>query len=251
MCNLYHVTPKGDAERYLGKIGRQMSLPGYSMRTVGPGQRGMIIRPARGELECIEARWGMIKPGSTPKQAESQRHLTNNARLETVHELPTYAPSWRDGQRCLIPALWLQEPNWETGKNVWWHLARADGLPWMIAGIWSDWTNRDTGELILSYSMITMNVNSHPLLSRLHRPDLDPDTGKPLPLERQDKRGEAHIDPGDWDAWLYGSEADARALLQPPELAMFDLREAEAMDEALGRLAAGKPAFKTAQDELF
>ena len=46
--------------------------------------------------------------------------LTNNARSETVVSRPTYRAAWAAGQRCLIPAAWYQEPNWETGKNIWW-----------------------------------------------------------------------------------------------------------------------------------
>lgn len=75
------------------------------------------------------------------------------------------------GRRSLIPATWYQEPNWETGKNIWWQLCRADGLPWMLAGIWNRWTDPATGEILPSYKMLTCNCDGHPMLARLHKPD--------------------------------------------------------------------------------
>ena len=72
--------------------------------------------------------------------------LENNARIEGIAERPTYRSAWAQGQRCLILADWYQEPNWETGKNIWWRLMRADGAPWALAGIWSEWVDPATGE---------------------------------------------------------------------------------------------------------
>lgn len=71
----------------------------------------------------------------------------------------------------MAPAKPFVEPNWETGWNIWWHMRRADGLPWMLAGIWNEWVDPETGELVPSYSMLTINCDDHPLLRRLHRPD--------------------------------------------------------------------------------
>lgn len=78
----------------------------------------------------------------------------------------------------MIPAEWLQEPNYETGKNRWWRLRRADGLPWMIAGIYSEWTDPGTDEIVPINAFIPFNVNSHRLLSRLHKPERDPTTNE-------------------------------------------------------------------------
>ncbi len=37
----------------------------------------------------------------------------------------------------IIPALYFDEPNWESGKNVWLSFRRADGQPWGLAGMWT------------------------------------------------------------------------------------------------------------------
>lgn len=147
-------------------------------------------------------------------------------------KLPTFRQAWAKGQRCLIPAEWYQEPNWETGKNIWWRLRRQDGEQWAIAGLWSEWTDRETGEVVPNYTAITVNCDDHPMLNRLHKPDPEraPDD--------QDKRSLVHIDRADWDAWLRGDEEQARQLLRPPALELFDQTDARRTDERLKQLEA-------------
>ncbi len=252
MCNLYHVTSKGDVERFIGKMGRRVHLPTYSMTTVGPFQPGIFLRQVGDELVGVEGQWGMIRPGqpgrieykeTPPKRpggaARKVPMNKNNARSETMAKSPAFRDAWKGGQRCLIPADWLQEPNWETGKNIWWRLQRADGLPWMVAGLWSEWIDRDTGELVPNYTMITFNVDEHPLLKRLHKPEVDKATGALLPPDQQDKRGQASIEPAHWETWLTGTADEALALLKPPAVEVFDPLWASLTDSAMQQLAQG------------
>lgn len=37
----------------------------------------------------------------------------------------------------------------------------------MLAGIWNEWVDPETGELVPSYSMLTINCDDHPLLRSL------------------------------------------------------------------------------------
>ena len=142
--------------------------------------------------------------------------MTNNARSETVASKPTFRAPWARGQRCLIPADSFLEPNWETGKNIWWRFRRADGAPWGLAGLWNGWTDPVTGEIVQSYTMLTVNADAHPLMSRMHKPDprLAPDA--------QDKRSVVVIEPADFDTWLTGTPIQARALIRLAPLERFD-----------------------------
>ena len=231
MCNLYNMTPKGTAERYLGSVGASVDVEDFVASTVGPFQTGLLVRPGLpGEQAQLVGRlgqWGMIRAGSTTRRPASRAVLTNNARIEGIHERVTYRQPWMQGQRCLILADWYQEPNWETGKNIWWRLRRADGAPWALAGLWSQWTDPQTGELVPNFTMITCNCDGHPLLGRLHKPD------PKLPPDQQDKRAGAHIDPADWHTWLHGAQADAQALVRPQATEVFDLADAHATDALL------------------
>ncbi len=148
----------------------------------------------------------------TPTTSQGRRMSTNNARVETVATAWTFSRAWKSDQRCLIPADSYDEPYWGTGKNIWWRFARADGAPWALAGLWSEWTDPETGELVPNYTMLTQNCDGHPLLSLMHKPD-----GAVPP----DKRAVVPIEQTDWDAWLHGSTAQAQALIRVPGMEVF------------------------------
>jgi len=243
MCNLYHMTPKNDLEVYVRRHLARLWLPEYEPDKpfVGPFDTGLFLHAAPDAgLRGTYGQWSLIRPGATarkdliqPKPVPGRKlpapraRTTNNARVETVGSAPTFRAAWNEGRRCLIPAAWYQEPNWETGKNIWWQLRRADGLPWMLAGIWNEWVDPVTGEVVPNYAMLTCNCDGHPLLGRLHKPD------PALPADAQDKRAVIHIEPEHWAAWLQGSPQQAEALLRPSPADFFHPGDAQATDAAL------------------
>lgn len=210
MCNRYQTTGR------VAIAGQwNVEVDGYAewLPSIGPWQKGPFIRLKAGEPELVVGQWALI--GDDDKKAISKPRMTNNARFDTIAQLRTYRGPWSRGQRCVIPAFAYDEPNWETGKNVWWSLRRADGHPWHLAGIWNAWTDPATGEIVESYSMVTTNADDHPLLRRLHRPDLS------RPLDKQDKRAVVPIEVDDLPAWLDGSIEQASALVRLPDPAAF------------------------------
>jgi hypothetical protein len=66
--------------------------------------------------------------------------------------------------------------------------------------------------VVESYTMLTINADDHPLMSRMHKPDpkLGPD--------EQDKRSVVSIDQVDVDQWLFGTTQDAAALGRAPSM---------------------------------
>jgi len=178
--------------------------------------------------ELVVGQWGMIPPWSTshipqrkPKKGEEKgaRLSTVNARTEGMEKSPTYKNAWARGKRCIIPAASFDEPNWETGKNVWWRFRRADGAPWGLAGLWDTWTDLETGQVWDSYTMLTMNADEHPLMSRMHKPD------PKLPPDQQDKRSVIPLEVHDFDRWLTCTVEEARTMLKLPSIELFDARE--------------------------
>jgi putative SOS response-associated peptidase YedK len=190
---------------------------------VAPRKPGPFIRRARDEAgydrEMVVGRWGLIPWFS---KTADVKYATNNARSEELTEKASYKHPWARGQRCIIPADWFHEPNWESGKNVWWRFRRADGEPWGLAGLWNAWKDPATGIELETYTMLTMHANSHPLMSRMHRPELDPATKQPLPLARQDKRSVIAIEQADVDQWLAGTVQEAQELLRLTPVELFD-----------------------------
>lgn len=225
MCNLYESPTQLDLFEHFQITG---PLPGYPA-VVAPLRDGPFIT-APGVARV--GQWGMIpehsptrKPTMRVKQPAKdgdgfeivERPMsTNNARRERLATALTYKKSWLGGRRCLIPALSFDEPYWGTMRNVWWRFRRADGTPWALAGIWNEWQDRETGEVVSSMSMITQNCDAHPLLSLMHRYD------KKLAPDKQDKRAVVPIERADWALWLEGTVADAEALIQLPPVAIFD-----------------------------
>jgi len=209
MCNLY--APSGP-DKISMKFAVGAPLGAYAA-TIAPLKPGPIVVPGR----ALVAQWGLIPPFSrsrVPMLPDGRRMSTNNARRERMATAPTFRDAWRRGQRCIIPAESYDEPNWTSGKNVWWRFRRTDGEPWALAGLWSEWLDPETGELVPSYTMITQNCDDHPLLGLMHKPD------PKLPPDRQDKRAVVPLEPAQWDAWLGGSPQQAQELIQvpPPEL---------------------------------
>ena len=211
MCNLYTSTP---AARLALVFEVAPPVSDY-LPTVAPLRQGPFVTK---NPEAQVGQWGMIPPSSktrTPRTTKGQRMSTNNCRREGMAKSWTFGQAWRAGQRCLIPAETFDEPNWESGKNEWWRFARADGEPWALAGLWSVWTDPETGELVPSYTMITQNCDVHPLLRRMHKPD------PKLPADQQDKRAVVPLERDQWDEWLNGNPDQADRLIQLPAEHLF------------------------------
>ncbi len=219
ICNLYGSTKLEGIRKHW----RPRNDLAWDGGVVAPRKAGPFIRRARDDSsysrELVVGRWGLIPWFS--KTADI-KYATNNARSEELTEKASYKHPWGRGQRCIIPADWFDEPNWETGKNEWWRFKRADGEPWGLAGLWNVWKDPATGEEVESYTMLTLHANSHPLMKRMHRPDLDPATKMPLPFEQQDKRSVIAIEQADVDQWLAGTVQEASDLLRLSPVEVFD-----------------------------
>jgi putative SOS response-associated peptidase YedK len=217
MCNRYVSPEAGDMERYW-HVGARTP---WRMSDVFPRAPGPFIRAGRDAAaparERVIGQWGLVPWfASTAKLPYS----TNNARFEEIASKASFKHSWQHGKRCVIPAVSFDEPNWESGKNVWWRFRRADGAPWGLAGLWNTWTDKTSGEIVESYTMLTLNADAHPLMSRMHKPDAR------LAPDAQDKRSVVPIEIGDVDRWLLGTVAEATALVRLAPADLFDARPA-------------------------
>lgn len=226
MCNRYRPA---SITRIRDTFGISIIESGADLRynpAIGPLQPGPFIRQ-RGEVELSVGQWGLTPDRSKtlrPLRSDGKPMSTNNARWSPKDAQPeawTFRGPWSRSQRCLVPAEDYDEPYWGTGRNIWWRFGRADRQPWMLAGLWNEWTDPATGEVLGSYTMLTTNCDSHPLLRLMHKPERDPVTKEILP-ERQDKRTVVPLEREHWDAWLHGTPAQAAALIQLPALELFD-----------------------------
>ncbi|EWS62636.1 hypothetical protein Y695_04133 [Hydrogenophaga sp. T4] len=80
-------------------------------------------------------------------------------------------------------------------------ISRVDGQPMGVAGLWESWTGAG-GETIVSYTLLTVNANSHALMHRYQQPG-------------SEKRMPAVLNEGGYDAWLNAAHPEkAREFLR-------------------------------------
>lgn len=139
-----------------------------------PGYVGSFIRrhphadigdDAVPALDAVSGLFGLVPHWST--DTKITRH-TYNARSETVAAKPSFRDAWKHAQHCIIPAEAIYEPDWRSGKAVSTKIERADGAPMGIAGLWSTWKS-PKGELVHSYTMLTINADGHSLMQKFHK----------------------------------------------------------------------------------
>ena len=141
-----------------------------------PTQRAPIIRrPAERDAgddavldrELVEAHFGLL-----PAFAKDIKYgvRTYNARSETVASLASFKNAWAKARHCIIPAAAIYESDWRTGKHIPTRIARADGETLGVAGLWQPWKS-PSGEWVNSFTMLTINADTHPIFRELHRPD--------------------------------------------------------------------------------
>ena len=164
-----------------------------------PGYGAPILRAEGTALKAYIAAFGLI-PAWSKDRAIGRR--TYNARFETVAEKPSYRPAWRQRQFCLVPMMQFYEPCWETGKAVRWSIHRQDDQPFGVAAIWDTWTDCETGEIVESFSMLTINADGHPVMGRFHRPT-------------DERRSLVVVSPENWSNWLSATPAMATELMLP------------------------------------
>lgn len=178
-----------------------------------PGYVAPIIRANSEALRVDMAAFGLI-PSWSKDRTIGRR--TYNARSETVAEKPSYRTAWRQRQFCLVPMTRFFEPCWETGKAVRWSIHRQDNEPFTVAAIWDSWTDRTTGEIVESFSMLTINADGHPVMGRFHR----------LGDER---RSLVVVPQSNWTDWLTASAATAGTILVEMPTTEFTSEPLDAM----------------------
>lgn len=219
MCTRYLSPETADIERHW-RIDKTRAWRGGELF---PGRDGAFLRAARdsaaAQTELVVGRWGLI-PGFAKDR--KLKVSTCNARSEELAAKPSYRQPWARGQRCIIPAWAFFEPCWETGRHVPWVFRRPDRAPWGLAGLWATWTDPASGEIVESYTMLTINADAHPLMRRMHKPD--PARGPAA----QDKRAVVPIEREDAEAWLFGAPAQAHPLVRLAGPDAFDGAPADA-----------------------
>ena len=195
MCTLFTPTQRTPwVKKNLG-----VDLPmGYPDETYPGYAAPLVVKSHRsGRVASGLARFGLV-----PAWAKDDRisRYTYNARSETAAEKPSYRTAWRQRQFGLVLVDDFYEPSYESGKAVRWRIQLGSGDPFGIACLWDRWQEPDTGEWVVSFSMLTVNADEHPVMRQFHKPG-------------DEKRTPVIIAPDLHDTWLSADIAQATRLL--------------------------------------
>jgi len=112
---------------------------------------------AGGSTELVSMRWGLVPWWW--KKALKELPASFNARAESVADRPMFRDAFRRN-RCVIPASgyyeWLKRPD---GRQPYF-ISAADGGVLSFAGLWDRWKNPETGEPVISCTIIVTDANA-------------------------------------------------------------------------------------------
>lgn len=196
MCSNYFPTV---SKERLTVFGVQTALDLSSKRQVWKSYAAPMVRNTDEGRELLLGEFGLLPFWSKERKI---KYSTFNARSETVETAASFKTPWAKRQRCIVPADWVVEPDWRSGKSVPTAISRSDGEPMGLAGLWDRWLDKTTGEVVHSFTMLTINADTHGLMRNFHRPDDEKRMVVVLPEDR-------------YEDWLSASLPEAKSLLQP------------------------------------
>jgi len=177
------------------------------------GQTSFTLRPAR---------FGLVPHWTQPGEVQRISRYTYNARSESVNTKPSYRMPFRQRQWGVVLLKDFFEPSYESGQAQRMRISLLDDEPFGIACLWDEWTNAadlqeceevqnpdhshpaDTSS-ILSFSMLTLNADRHPVMSRMHAPG-------------EEKRTPLVLNADQLKPWLEGGHEDAKHWLSGEQM---------------------------------
>lgn len=193
MCGRFAASRSLEELRRL--FGTVNPLPDFAPSwNVAPGQLAPVVRrhPQSGARHLDLLRWGLLP--HWVRAAEASRRPIN-ARWETAASLPMFRDAFAR-RRCIVPAEAFYEWQATAGGKQPHAIARADGAPLALAGLWESWRGPD-GAVLRSFVVLTTAAS--PALRALH-------ARMPVMLEA-----------ADWPGWL---GTDAAPALPPAVTAL-------------------------------
>lgn len=134
--------------------------------------------------------WGLIPHWA---KEDSFRKFTLNARIESISEKPSFRNVINN--RCLVIAESFYEWQWLDSKGNQkqkFEISLPNKEIFAFAGLWSNWINPSTGEIVNTYTILTTQANE--LMSKIHN------VKKRMPIIVSQKHEQN---------WLFGKDYEA------------------------------------------
>jgi putative SOS response-associated peptidase YedK len=144
----------------------------YHLNGFAHPKLGVIASDKPNELQKME--WGLIPFWvKNAEQAADIANKTLNAKAETIFQLPSFRAAIVK-RRCIIPVSGFYEWRHFKKKTYPYFIYPENNNLYQLAGIWEEWTDKETGEIRKSCSIITTAANG--MMEQIHN------TKKRMPL---------------------------------------------------------------------
>lgn len=154
MCGRFNVSASPLSDLLIDLVG--LTYTGLDNPNLAPTETVEVIRMgADGKPELVTMRWWL-----TPFWAKelSTRYSMFNAKSETAARSPAFREPYRK-RRCVVPVSGFYEWCREQGKKMPYLIVPHTEPGMLLAGLWDEWRNPESGEALLSFTILTTAVN--------------------------------------------------------------------------------------------
>ncbi|MBJ6119015.1 SOS response-associated peptidase [Pontibacter sp. BT310] len=152
MCGRYSVIPKAKRKSHASKF-----LESYQQEAnynAAPSQKlPVVTNDHPNEVQFFS--WG-LQPFWAKDAKAVKRSI--NARAETLIEKPSFRTLLKS-KRCLVPADGFYEWQASTHGKVPYRVLLKNEELFSFAGLWDEWVDRSSGEVLHTYTIITTSAN--------------------------------------------------------------------------------------------
>ena len=155
MCGRFAFYSPSEATAALFGVDGALAVePRYN---IAPTQFVAAVRKTNeNQRELVMLRWGLVPSSWAKDPAIGSRMI--NARSETVAEKPSYRAAFKH-RRCIVLADGFYEWHREGDVKIPHFISLQSGQPFGLAGLWETWTDRDSGEMLQTTTLITTAAN--------------------------------------------------------------------------------------------
>ncbi len=126
-------------------------FPNHGSRDIAPGGTIAIVHGQNGERKVSEAIWWLFLDQDTLKP--NYKYTSFNSRSDKLFTKRSISYTPFRESRCIIPASAFVEG---LGDKKTYHMIELEGSAIAFGGLYKEYLNRETGEIVYSASIITL-----------------------------------------------------------------------------------------------
>ena len=122
---------------------------------VAPTDDALVVVQREDRRAVTRYRWGFIPHWATDRRVGSRQI---NARGERLAASPVFREAFRR-RRCVVPVDAFYEWRRTDGARQPYRIARVDGRPIPLAGLWAGWRDPETDQVVRTFTIVTTTPN--------------------------------------------------------------------------------------------